>query len=138
LIYVSAARRGLAEEEYTRILSTARTKNAANGITGLLLNIDQGFLQILEGPSAIVDETFARIARDNRHTSVRKIYDATAERRAFAGWSMGFHDLRGRTLQTEGAFPLSRAALIESLPEGLGQEVLIFVRTFFAVNAAAS
>lgn len=137
IVYVSAARRDLDGSEYEQILSTARRRNAENGVTGMLLTIDQGFLQVLEGSADAVDETFARIARDHRHISVRKLYDATTHSRSFSGWFMGFHDIRDRTILTEGAFPVTKTALIDNLPAGLGAEILILIRTFYAVNAAA-
>ena len=137
IVYVSAARRDLDENEFARILTTARRRNAENGVTGMLLTIDQGFLQVLKGPADAVDETFARIARDPRHISVRKLYDATTIHRNFSGWFMGFHDIRDRTILTEGAFPVTKSALIDNLPAGLGAEILILIRTFYTVNAAA-
>jgi hypothetical protein len=137
IVYVSAARRDLDDQEHARILTTARRRNADNGLTGMLLSIDQGFLQVLEGPADAVDETFARIAVDPRHVSVRKLHDAPTDKRNFTGWFMGFHDLRDKPVLTEGAFPVSKAALMDNLPAGLGKDVLILIRTFYAVNAAA-
>jgi hypothetical protein len=137
LVYVSAARRDLDRTEHARILATARRNNSTNGITGMLLNIEQGFLQILEGPPDAVDETFARICVDPRHTSVRKLYETPVAQRNFSGWFMGFADVREKLVQTESAFPITKAALMDNLPAGLGPEILILIRTFYAVNAAA-
>lgn len=137
IVYVSAARSDLDDQDHAQILATARRRNAGNGLTGMLLCVDHGFLQLLEGPADAVDETFARIAMDPRHISVRKLYDAPAEKRNFGGWFMGFHDLRGGTALTEGAFPVTKAALMDNLPAGLGTDVLILIRTFYTVNAAA-
>lgn len=137
IVYVSAAQRHLNEREYARILDSAQRHNTENGVTGLLLCIDSGFFQVLEGPPAVVDETFARIASDRRHTSVRKLYDEPAEARSFKEWSMGYQDWRENTVKTEGAIPVTRAALIDSLPTGLTPEIRILIRTFCTVNAAA-
>jgi hypothetical protein len=137
IVYVSAARSHLLDSECIRILETARRRNAENDITGVLLSIDQGFLQILEGPDHAVDETFDRISRDPRHTAVRILHAGPCDHRSFGSWRMGFDDISGRDLTMPDAFPLSKAALMAELPATLGPEVLIFVRTFFAVNAAA-
>jgi hypothetical protein len=137
LIYVSAAARDLQDAELGNILDSARRNNAQNAVTGILLNIDGGFLQVLEGDANHVDETFKRIELDRRHIAVRKLYETQTSTRAFAGWSMGFTDLRNKDLLIKGAFPISRAALSAALPPGLGAELLIFIRTFCAINAAA-
>jgi hypothetical protein len=136
IVYVSSAQRNLDDTEYARILASARRNNAKNGLTGMLLTVDRGFLQLLEGPAEACDETFQRISADPRHTGVRKLYDAPTEKRCFDGWFMGFNDLRNKALMTDGAFPISKAALTENLPAGLGADVLILIRTFYTVNAA--
>ena len=41
------------------------------GITGLLLFIDGGFLQMLEGEERAVRELYTRIAADRRHLNPR-------------------------------------------------------------------
>lgn len=137
IVYVSAGRRGLSEREYARILDSARRNNARNDVTGLLLCIDDGFFQILEGAPAAVDETYARICNDPRHTSIRTLHDGPADTRSFKDWTMGFQDWREKTLTTEGAVAVTRAALMDTLPPGLSPDIKILIRTFCVVNAAA-
>jgi Sensors of blue-light using FAD len=136
LVYVSAARPDLPAGEHFKILQTARARNASNGVTGILLAIDNGFLQVLEGSQDSVDETFSRILADPRHFSIRKLHDAPCDRRSFDAWNMGFQELRGIDVLTEGSFPVTKAAMMDTLPAGLGPEILIFIRTFCAVNSA--
>ena len=135
LIYVSASRQDLEPGDFGRILASARRNNAANGITGMLLNVDQGFLQYLEGEHQVVEETFARIQTDRRHLNPRVIYRGETPRRCFESWNMGFEDLRGLDITTPNAFPVSRAALMDQLPASLGADILILIRTFYDVNA---
>lgn len=137
LIYVSAARRDLGPDAYLKILATARRRNAQAGVSGMLLSIDQGFLQLLEGTPGSVAETLDRVMADDRQTNLRILYDQPALARSFSGWFMGFDDMRGYDPALGGAFPITRAALTENLPAGLGADILIFIRTFYAVNAPA-
>ena len=52
------------------ILIDARRCNERDAITGALICRADIYLQLLEGPAAAVDATFARIAKDNRHLEV--------------------------------------------------------------------
>ena len=80
LLYVSNALPDLAPLALDRILSASRANNAVRGITGLLLHIDGGFLQILEGEDGAVRDLHARIAADPRHRDVRILLDARSPR----------------------------------------------------------
>ena len=95
VLYVSTASRLMEPAELTALLETARTINAAVGITGLLLYRSGNFLQHFEGPSAAVHELHERIKRDPRHFGVITIREGVLEGRAFASWSMGFDNLTG-------------------------------------------
>ena len=135
LLYVSAARPGLSQAEIDAILAGAQAHNAAQGITGLLLCVDEAFLQLLEGPEAAVREVFDRIGRDPRHDHVLCLLDQPAQCRDFPNWSMGYDRLR-RTPQTGSLFRLTHDALASILPPKAGPAVLALIRTFLKVNAA--
>ncbi|HKQ10718.1 MAG TPA: BLUF domain-containing protein, partial [Rhizomicrobium sp.] len=62
LLYVSNTALEIGLNDLDRILTTSRRNNAMMGITGLLLFIDGGFLQILEGEERAVRELYTRIA----------------------------------------------------------------------------
>ena len=72
----------------TGILLEARENNAKNGITGSLICREDIFLQLLEGQRDSVTETFARIARDERHVDVTELFCRSIDRRLFPEWSM--------------------------------------------------
>jgi hypothetical protein len=76
LLYVSNAARDIAPRALDAILSASRANNVLLGITGLLLHIDGGFLQILEGDERAVRELYARIAADRRHREPRTAHPA--------------------------------------------------------------
>lgn len=89
LIYASRAAGPVNAEALTPIMKASRAKNAAAGITGVLVYSDGVFLQLLEGGRNAVSTLYNKIACDARHRDVVLLaYDEVDERR-FAGWSMG-------------------------------------------------
>jgi hypothetical protein len=95
LIYCS---RRIAEPDGNRvgveeaILSVARSKNLAVGLTGALIATGCGFMQVLEGTRDAVERTFERIGADRRHCDVTVLTFTPAERRCFPHWTMAFSD----------------------------------------------
>ena len=89
LLYASNTSRDLSDDVLEDILAASRKNNVKVGITGLLLYIEGGFMQILEGDTSAVTETFDRISRDRRHWNSIVLLDREAPR-AFGEWSMGF------------------------------------------------
>lgn len=70
------------------ILGVARKNNSRDGITGCLICREDLYLQMLEGDSEAVTQAFARIAKDERHTSVTKLMFGAVEKRLFPDWAM--------------------------------------------------
>ncbi len=101
--YVSAAARDLREDELVAILEVSRRDNAARGVTGALAYHDRGFVQVLEGPEAAVEDLLARIARDPRQTGMSVFDRSRVDRRVFDGWAMGW--LRASDLARAGLDP---------------------------------
>ena len=78
------------------ICETASSRNAAQGITGVLVT-QQGqevFLQVLEGSRTDVNSLYASIVRDRRHRDVTLLSYEDIEQRRFANWRMGMVDLK--------------------------------------------
>ena len=70
------------------ILSDARRCNHRDDITGALICRADVYLQLLEGPPAAVDATYARIGKDDRHADVTLLQRRSVRERLFPGWSM--------------------------------------------------
>src|ERR1700743_3762484 len=92
LLYVSNTRRDFPDDGLRAVLATSRKNNAALGVTGLLLYIDGGFLQVLEGERAVLQALYAKIAKDPRHWDTKLLLDDAGPRN-FGSWSMGFETL---------------------------------------------
>lgn len=98
LIYNSAATQAMSPSELAALLEQARNKNAAAGITGMLLHVDGCFFQVLEGPAAAVEAVVAQIAADPRHTRMTTIIKEPLAQRAFGEWTMGFAQMTAEEL----------------------------------------
>lgn len=92
VIYASAAKRAMSAAGLRDILVTARARNAAIGVTGMLVYDDGSFLQVLEGPDDAVTALVERIKADPRHDRFRLLSMKEIQAREFGEWSMGFAD----------------------------------------------
>src|SRR5580698_9924282 len=133
LLYVSNCARDIAASDLNAILESARRNNPARGITGLLLYIDGGFLQVLEGEDGAVAEIYARICADQRHWNTRTLLDRQAPR-AFGQWSMGFEHLRGGDPENAGMFGVTCDAIAGRLSPTAGKVVATMLETFYRVQ----
>jgi hypothetical protein len=88
LLYISIAARPCAEDDLAAILRTSQDNNVLYSVTGILWSDGKRFMQVLEGPLASVEETYARIMLDERHNSLAIVYDHLVEKRDFGSWSM--------------------------------------------------
>lgn len=90
LFYLSASFGFVAASGLAQILHDARERNAAHGVTGLLLYDEGSFAQVIEGPEEAVRATFERISRDPRHLGCKVILDEPALERMFENCPMAF------------------------------------------------
>ena len=69
-VYASTAESIFKESDIPALLERARTVNAERALTGMLLYIEGGFFQVLEGDEAVVDDLYTGIKRDPRHSKI--------------------------------------------------------------------
>ena len=81
----------LTNMDLDHILASARRRNVAEEITGMLLYYRGEFVQILEGEKKSVENIYDKyIGPDLRHTALNKVHQNTISHRSFSEWSMGF------------------------------------------------
>ncbi len=113
IVYASQAIKPVDSAALQAILEKARTRNEQEDVTGFLLYADESFLQILEGDSAVLDATFARISADTRHQGMRLLQRSPISRRRFGNWTMGFDMPDAQSLGTlPGYQPSKRFPLV--------------------------
>lgn len=73
------------------ILFKAQHNNARNGISGILLFLNERFVQLIETPDqATAEKHLDRIRQDKRHTDITVIYSQPAPEMCMPAWAMGF------------------------------------------------
>lgn len=87
LLYASRATNG--SDITDAILQQSRANNPRLGITGVLCQGGDVFMQVLEGGRAAVNELYNTIVRDARHREVMLLHYREVSERRFAGWTMG-------------------------------------------------
>jgi hypothetical protein len=135
LMYVSTASWTMSNDDLCAILDVSRAYNRRLGITGILLHLDRGFLQILEGPKDAVMEIFSKIERDHRHTGVRVLLQDEVPQRLFGDWTMGFDRWTKDAPRTAGMFQITQDAINGAIEPEKAAVLAILLRNFYRVNA---
>lgn len=90
LLYISRAALSPGSErtQLESILSVARVRNLALGVTGALVPLEDMFAQVLEGTEIAVNQLMVAILRDTRHADIRIVRVNEIQARRFATWTM--------------------------------------------------
>jgi len=88
VMYVSQASGGITTTVTSSILETAKAHNAVNGITGVLCQGQDIFIQVLEGERKALNHLLARIFRDSRHKEMEIVLLQEIQDRMFPLWAM--------------------------------------------------
>jgi acylphosphatase len=137
IMYISAAEPTLNEDALLELLSESQKRNAARGITGLLLHSDGSIIQIIEGPENETKTLFQKISKDQRHRGVTLMSSKAIEHRDFPQYKMGFKRPSSKDFKEQ--LP-NFSEIVDSgkLPEedlaGMSQLVTIFLKTFIRTS----
>lgn len=133
LLYVSSTALEPPAKMLEDILAVSRRNNSRAGITGVLLYMAGGFMQVLEGDAPAVTETFDRICMDRRHWKASVLHDRAAPR-AFSEWSMGFARVAAQD-ELASVFALTEDALRGQIKPGAPVEIMTLLQTFYRINS---
>lgn len=89
LLYASHSAKPVTSEVIESILEQSRKHNPRLGITGILCQSGDTFMQVLEGGRTAVNLLYNDIVRDARHKNVVVLHYEEAAQRRFANWTMG-------------------------------------------------
>ena len=138
IVYVSQAAKPFSKDELSRLLEHSRKRNKLDEITGLLIyrfkeDFNRGnFVQVLEGPSAAIDDVWNRISNDQRHHTIVVIEEDTIENRMFADWSMGFRNIDQTDLRNfEGSSDLGTDAFWNKVNPENANSALELLKSFY-------
>jgi hypothetical protein len=89
ITYVSRYAKAMSSEELESLGAAAEEKNRELGVSGVLMASGGLFYQVLEGPEEVVDELYATITADPRHTDLLLLRsESQIQGRLFPDWSM--------------------------------------------------
>ncbi len=88
IIYASKISITLSNKELNDLITEARHSNKTYKITGILLRIDDMFLQYIEGPEKDIDILYQKIEKDKRHTSIQLLDMGEIQSRNYEDWEM--------------------------------------------------
>ena len=89
LLYASRSANPVSPEVIESILEQSRKHNPELGITGILCQSGEVFMQVLEGGRSAVNHLYNQIVRDERHRDVVVLHYEEVTERCFPGWTMG-------------------------------------------------
>ncbi len=89
VFYVSEIAPGVTDVDMQVVLGIAQVNNRRLDVTGMLVQSDGHFAQVLEGRARVVAALMDRIRADARHVGVRVLLQETIVTRQFARWAMG-------------------------------------------------
>jgi hypothetical protein len=122
----------LKNADLDRILVSARRRNLAQDITGMMIYHRGEFVQILEGRKESIENVYEKfICPDTRHTAINKVLDNTITHRSFGEWSMGFVG----TSEIELRMPLSAMGIVMNLLSDEAKSKLV-AYWFYTIGAA--
>ena len=118
ILYRSKISGALSKEDIEGIVHHARTKNADNAITGVLLNVDDYFMQVIEGEEDVIkDLYYGKILHDKRHFRLKILLEGPVQSRDFPEWDMGIRLLNEKDMaaHNEGKDVMENADIVYSI-----------------------
>lgn len=85
------------DRQLDQIVAVSQRNNTKTGLTGVMFQHRQRFLQFLEGDHKDVMDTFERIQNDPRHSDVEILFDSPIRQRGCPDWSMDVFHIRSET-----------------------------------------
>ncbi len=88
IVYESVASVAISKSDLDEILVQSISNNTENGLSGVLIQNGQRFIQALEGDGPALEKTLRRISSDPRHHDVNLLFNKETVRRDFSRSSM--------------------------------------------------
>jgi len=133
LVYISTTREPLDDAVLAALLKRARTRNAAFGVTGVLLYSDQSVMQVLEGVETAVDVIYRIVSNSPLHSGVTVVQDRMLPQRDFGGWAMAYQPMDKSAMKFLTGAKVLDPEVLAAIAADLSQpEAKSFIRYFGA------
>jgi hypothetical protein len=134
LVYTSHSIAPFSEKELIGLLQDSRKMNKAKDITGMLIYLQERFIQVLEGDSSVVKKLYSKIQRDPRHSKVSTLIEGESDERIFKGWHMGFKSLSRIDYDELSGFQDIDTFFTKQNTVYQSNAVIIFLKLFYKKN----
>lgn len=134
LVYTSYSTAPFSEEELIQLLNQSRVSNKKLDITGMLVYLDNKFIQVLEGERAAVVKLYEKIAGDPRHKKVALLLEGNTRERIFKDWSMGFKKITNNEFEELTGFKDPENFFEEQSVTDDSPAVMVFLQLFYKKN----
>ncbi len=134
LLYTSNPTKPISTKELKELLSASVRNNEKMGITGMLLYLNNTFMQVIEGNEDDVNELFDKIVNDDRHHKIFKLMEGFIANPFFLTWSMGFKHLHPAEAATLPGFNDVSQFFSEQRIQESGEPALVFLKLFYKKN----
>ncbi|MBB6462731.1 BLUF domain-containing protein [Flammeovirga kamogawensis] len=135
LCYVSTRNEVLDDNILRDILIHSRAKNINLKLTGLLVLIENKFIQILEGEESDVMDLYSKIEMDHRHKAVQKLYSGYIQERNFKTWAMAFQEVYWDDLRDAGLIKNHEIGLpLADYLKGKEHYIIEFLKTYNGIS----
>jgi len=121
----------MGDDELLNLLQTARKKNFAHNVTGMLLYSEGTFIQALEGETEDLYKIYNAIQLDSRHRNIVLMITGMVEERIFPKWSMAFASVNAGLLKNVEGFlnPANKNDIADN-----NHTAVIMLKTFAETN----
>ena len=134
IIYVSQATHPFSTEELKELARLCYENNIKRDVTGMLVYLENKFLQVLEGPKKEILSLFSSISQDPRHKKVSVLIEGEINQRNFSNWSMGFKAVDKQLFQELTGFENLEDFFARSEVDNESHLSLIFLKLFYKKN----
>jgi Sensors of blue-light using FAD len=134
LVYISYATAPFLETELVDMLQKFRIKNKPKEITGMMLYLQERFIQVLEGDQSTIKRLYNRIEKDPRHKKVSIVLEGESPERIFKNWSMGFKNLSLADYNELSGFQDMDTFFAKQNVSNESSAALIFLKLFYKKN----
>ena len=92
ILYSSHSKKQFTIQELSGLWKKFVKNNISLGVTGILIHLNDRFIQLLEGEKTIVEELYEKIVKDERHNDVTQLLKGTLKKRNYENCLMGYHN----------------------------------------------
>jgi hypothetical protein len=134
LLYVSESSQFWDRKSLKNLIEQSIEHNRKKGITGMLVYVQNRFIQILEGEKENVIALYEKIKQDQRHNNIHLILTGYLQNRNFDDWQMGFKSLEDNELESLTGYKEVGQLLSDMNIDDDSHPALVFLKSFFLKN----